>query len=236
MLAMGLYRLKRGFWKGCWAGRGMRRRGWFWIGKFVGGFIIRIIELWNCCINCDIWVSVRIHARWCVSLWWIRWRKSKKWENREWILEVGRVGVWSVEWSKLSAHDYFETEKWWYVAVQYFVRMYRQLKVVVSLCVGWGLVWGWVLILGGLWLLKFRETKDNGWLFGKWGAVGKALVSIFESSFLLGFVDIFVLYSSVCASRRILFIDDENIPKNPANNMRATLACLFTCVCIAHVL
>ena len=24
--------------------------------------------------------------------------------------------------------------------------------------------------------------------------------------------------------------------KNPANNMRATLACRFTCVCIAHVL
>ena len=53
---------------------------------------------------------------------------------------------------------------------------------------------------------------------------------------MLGFVDSFVLYSLICAYRRILFIDDENIPKNPANNMRATLACLFTCVCIAHVL
>ena len=53
---------------------------------------------------------------------------------------------------------------------------------------------------------------------------------------MLGFVDSFVLYSLICASRRILFIDDENIPKHPANNMRATLACLFTCVCIAHVL
>ena len=30
--------------------------------------------------------------------------------------------------------------------------------------------------------------------------------------------------------------DCENIPKNPAKSMRATLACLFTCVCIAHVL
>ena len=54
---------------------------------------------------------------------------------------------------------------------------------------------------------------------------------------MLGFVDIFVLYSLICASRRILFIDDENIPNfHPANNMRATLACRFTCVCIAHVL
>ena len=31
-------------------------------------------------------------------------------------------------------------------------------------------------------------------------------------------------------------MDDENIPKNPANNMRATLAWRLTCVCIAHVL
>ena len=32
---------------------------------------------------------------------------------------------------------------------------------------------------------------------------------------MLGFVDsfVFVLYSLICASRRILFIDDENIPK-----------------------
>ena len=53
---------------------------------------------------------------------------------------------------------------------------------------------------------------------------------------MLGFVDSFVLYSLICASRRILFIDDENIPKNPANKMCATLACRFTFVCIAHVL
>ena len=57
---------------------------------------------------------------------------------------------------------------------------------------------------------KLRGTKDNGWFFYK--------------------------YSFICASRRILFIDEEKIPKNPANSMRATLACLFTCVCIAHVL
>ena len=53
---------------------------------------------------------------------------------------------------------------------------------------------------------------------------------------MFGFVDSFVLYSLICASKKILFMDDENIPKNPANNMRATLACRFNCVCIAHVL
>ena len=37
-------------------------------------------------------------------------------------------------------------------------------------------------------------------------------------------------------SKNILLIDVENIPKNPAKSMRATLACLFTCVCVAHVL
>ena len=49
-------------------------------------------------------------------------------------------------------------------------------------------------------------------------------------------MDNFVLYSLICASKIILFIDDENIPKKPANSMRATLACLFTCVYIVHVL
>ena len=32
----------------------------------------------------------------------------------------------------------------------------------------------------------------------------------------------------ICASKSILFIDDENIPKSPANNMRSTLARRFT--------
>ena len=49
-------------------------------------------------------------------------------------------------------------------------------------------------------------------------------------------LDIFVLYSFFCASRSILLIDDKKIPKNPANSIRAILACRFTCVCIAHVL
>ena len=34
----------------------------------------------------------------------------------------------------------------------------------------------------------------------------------------------------------ILLIDVENNPKKPANKMHATLACLLTCVRIAHVL
>ena len=89
--------------------------------------------------------------------------------------------------------------------------------------------------------LKLRETNDNGWLnwrFGKCGAVGSAfvLLLLFDSSYVLGFVDSFVLFCLICASKRILFIDDENIPRNLSNNMRATLACRFTCVSIAHVL
>ena len=36
--------------------------------------------------------------------------------------------------------------------------------------------------------------------------------------------------------KKILLIEFEIIPKKLANNMRATLACLFTCFCVAHVL
>ena len=86
---------------------------------------------------------------------------------------------------------------------------------------------------------KLRGTKDNGWLCGRGGncgAVGVTSMLLFSSSYVLCLVAIYVLFSFICASRRILFFDDEKIPKNPANSMRATLACLFTCVCIAHVL
>ena len=48
--------------------------------------------------------------------------------------------------------------------------------------------------------------------------------------------DNFVLCSFICTSRSILFMDVEKIPKSPAKSMRATLACLLTCVWIAHVL
>ena len=82
-------------------------------------------------------------------------------------------------------------------------------------------------------------TRDSGWLFGRGGncgAVGCVSTLLCSSSYVFCRVVIFVLYSFICASKRILFIDVEKIPKNPAKSMRATLACLFTCVCIAHVL
>ena len=86
---------------------------------------------------------------------------------------------------------------------------------------------------------KFRGTRDSRWLCGRGGscgAVGVTSILLCSPSYVFCLIAIFVLYSFICASRRILFIDDKKIPKNPANSMRATFACLFTCVCIAHVL
>ena len=86
---------------------------------------------------------------------------------------------------------------------------------------------------------KFRGTRDNGWLCGRGGncgAVGVTSILLCSSSYVFCLVAIFVLYSFICASKRILFIDDEKIPKNPANSMRATLACLFTCVYSACII
>ena len=88
-------------------------------------------------------------------------------------------------------------------------------------------------------ILKFRGTSDSGWLRFKLGscdAVGNVFVLFCDSSYVFGVVDIFVLCSFICASKSNLVMDVENIPKNPAKSMHATLACLFTCVCIAHVL
>ena len=87
--------------------------------------------------------------------------------------------------------------------------------------------------------LKFCGTNDKGWLWFRLcncGALGVVFVLFCESSCVFVFVDSLVLYSFICASKGILFIDVENIPKNPAKSMRATLACLFTWECIAHVL
>ena len=91
----------------------------------------------------------------------------------------------------------------------------------MGLCDIFGLEFGLFVIA------RFRKlpgTNDNGWFCGRGGNCGA-----------VGITSI-LLCSFICASRSILFIDDEKIPKNPANSMRATLACLFTCVCIAHVL
>ena len=104
----------------------------------------------------------------------------------------------------------------------------------MGLCDMFGLKFGLCVIAK---FQKFRGTRDNGCLCGKGGncgAVGVISILLCSSSYVFCLVAIFVLY--ICASKRILFIDDEKIPKNPANSMRATLACLFTCVCIAHVL
>ena len=86
---------------------------------------------------------------------------------------------------------------------------------------------------------KLRGARDNGWLCGRGGncgAVGVVSTLLCSSSYVFCLVAIFVLYSFICASKRILFIDVEKIQKNPANSMRATLACLFTRLYIAHVL
>ena len=106
----------------------------------------------------------------------------------------------------------------------------------MGLCGIFGLEFGLFVIAR---FRKLRGTNDNGWFCGRGGncgAVGVTSILLCSSSYVFCLVAIFVLYSFFCASRRILFIDDEKIPKNPANSMRATLACLFTCVCIAHVL
>ena len=86
--------------------------------------------------------------------------------------------------------------------------------------------------------LKFRETTDNGWLnwrFGKCGAVGNAfvlLLLLFDSSYVLGFVDSFVLYSLFVHLRGFCLL----IMKIFQKIRQIMLACRFTCVCIAHVL
>ena len=74
---------------------------------------------------------------------------------------------------------------------------------------------------------KFLGTKDKGWLCGRagtCGAVGTVSTLLCSSSYVFGLVASFVLYSLICASKSILLMDEEKIPKNPANNMRATLA------------
>ena len=106
----------------------------------------------------------------------------------------------------------------------------------MGLCNMFGRKFG-LCVIARFW--KLRGTKDNGWLFsrgGSCGAVGITSMLLCSSSYVFCVVAIFVLYSFICASRRILLIYDEKTPKNPANSMRATLACLFTCVCIMHVL
>ena len=106
----------------------------------------------------------------------------------------------------------------------------------MGLCVAFGLKFGLCVIAR---FQKLRGTNDNGWFCGRvgiCGAVGVVSTLLCSSLYVFRLVDIFVLYSFICASKNFLFIDDEKIPKSAANSIRATLACLLTCVCIAHVL
>ena len=64
-----------------------------------------------------------------------------------------------------------------------------------------------------------RGTKDNGWLrliVCNCGAVGVVLVVFWESSYVLGVIDSFVLYSFIWSSKSNLLVDVEKIPRNPA--------------------
>ena len=74
---------------------------------------------------------------------------------------------------------------------------------------------------------KLRGTRDNGWLCGRGGycgAVGVMSTLLCSSSYVFCLVAIFVLYSFICASKRILFIDVEKIPK------------ILQIVCVLHLL
>ena len=106
----------------------------------------------------------------------------------------------------------------------------------MGLCVVFGLKFGLFEIAR---FRKFRGTNDNGWFcgsFGICGAGGVVSTLLCSSSYVFGLVDIFVLYSFICAPRKIILIDDEKFPKIPKIPKIATLAWRFTCVCIAHVL
>ena len=161
-----------------------------------------------------------------------------------WEVEFGDWlgGNGTVKGSNFSAHrglknGGFYIENLWYVIVWLFVHMYRHFEIVVLQCVELNLVYEFAMFTSAK-LLKFRGTSDSGWLrfkLGGCGAVGNVFVLLCDSSYVFGVVDNFVLSSFICASETVLFIDVENIPKNPAKSMRATLACLLTCVWTAHV-
>ena len=83
----------------------------------------------------------------------------------------------------------------------------------MGLCVVFGLKFGLFVIAR---FRKFWGTNDNGWFCGRvgiCGAVGVVSTLLYSTSYVFGLVDIFVLYSFICASRSILLIDDERIPK-----------------------
>ena len=94
----------------------------------------------------------------------------------------------------------------------------------MGLCDMFGLKFGLCVIAK---FRKFRGTRDNEWLCGrggKCGAVGVTSILSCSSSYVFCLVAIFRLYSFICAPKRILFIDDEKIPK------------ILQIVCVLHLL
>ena len=94
----------------------------------------------------------------------------------------------------------------------------------MGLCVVFGLKFGLFVIAR---FRKFRGTNDNEWFCGRGGICGAVdVVStlLCSSSYVFRLVDIFVLYSFICASRSILLIDDETFQK------------ILQIVCVLHLL
>ena len=76
----------------------------------------------------------------------------------------------------------------------------------MGLCVVFGLKFGLCVIA------KFRKvqgTNDNGWFRGRGGicgAVGVVSTLLCSSLYVFGLVDIYVLFSFLCASKSILLV------------------------------
>ena len=101
----------------------------------------------------------------------------------------------------------------------------------MGLCVAFGLKFGLCVIAG---FRKLRGYNDNGWFCGRagiCGAVGVVSTLLCSSLYVFGLVDIFVLYSFICASKNILFIDDKKFQKIlQIVYVLHVLVCLLVCV------
>ena len=89
--------------------------------------------------------------------------------------------------------------------------------------------------------LKFRGTSDSGWLrfkLGGCGAVDNVFMLFCDSSYVFGVVDNFVLHSFICASKSILFIDVENVPKKSCKKYacyaRLSIDLYVDCACVIN--
>ena len=173
---------------------------------------------------------------------------KQKWNDGNWVLEVGWVGNGTVKGSNLSAPCGLKNRLFWdwkfavcgcSIICSYVSSFWRCCVTAmcwIGLRIWFGLEFA---IFTSAKFLKFCGTSNSGWLrfrLCSCGAVGILFVLLCDSSYVFGVVDNFVLYSFICASKSIFFMDVENIPKNPAKIMRATLAYLLTSVWIVHVL